>query len=283
MKMIGLPFAASSTRTTFVVISVRRASVPRYGVSRRARDLVSPSILSTVSRGPTRSPSWRARIVNPSGSCEQSRRIAIASSTPPSQASFFWKTWTTTRGWRPSARSVARAWLKYASVYQPARIFSTGRSKTSGARRFLACGGMLELEARLERRLGHLELLGAGLRGREAVLELMSRLRQRPREKILGVPRHPAEELGCRRNRADLRSRLRALPVLLRREPGEDVGDRGRGDKRADEMPTTALVLLRRALPVLVAADRDVLRTVIGRELARTQRHKRRRERDDRR
>jgi hypothetical protein len=29
MKMIGLPFAASSTRTTFVVISVRRASAPR--------------------------------------------------------------------------------------------------------------------------------------------------------------------------------------------------------------------------------------------------------------
>ena len=29
MKMIGLPFAASSTCTTLVVISVRRASVPR--------------------------------------------------------------------------------------------------------------------------------------------------------------------------------------------------------------------------------------------------------------
>jgi len=29
MKMIGLPFAASSTRVVFVAISVRRASVPR--------------------------------------------------------------------------------------------------------------------------------------------------------------------------------------------------------------------------------------------------------------
>src|SRR5579884_3796690 len=111
--------------------------------------------------------------------------MAIASSIPPSQAWFFWKTWTTTLGCRPSARSVARAWLKYASVYHPARIFSTGRSKTSGARRCLVRGGMLELEARRERGLGHLELLGARLCGREAVLELVSRLRQRLRERVI--------------------------------------------------------------------------------------------------
>jgi len=36
MKMIGFPRAASSTRTTFVVISVRRDRVPRYSVSRWA-------------------------------------------------------------------------------------------------------------------------------------------------------------------------------------------------------------------------------------------------------
>jgi len=36
MKMIGLPFAAWSTCTTFVVISVRRASVPSTAVSRCA-------------------------------------------------------------------------------------------------------------------------------------------------------------------------------------------------------------------------------------------------------
>ena len=31
-------------------------------------------------------------------------------------ALFFWKTCMTTRGWRSSARSAAREWLKYASV-----------------------------------------------------------------------------------------------------------------------------------------------------------------------
>src|SRR5262252_3828544 len=180
----------------------------------------------------------------------------MASSTQPSQASFFWKTWTSTRGWRPSASSVARAWLKYASLYHPARIFSTGRSKTSGERRSLRGFGMLELEARLERRLGHLELFGARLRRREAVLKLVSRLPQRPRQRILGVPRHPAEELGGRCDGTDLGGCLRLAPVPLRREPGENVAGRGRDEERPDEMPAAALVLARGALPVLVAADR---------------------------
>ena len=35
------------------------------------------------------------------------------------------------------AAASSRAWLKYASVYQPARIFSTGRSKISGGSRVL--------------------------------------------------------------------------------------------------------------------------------------------------
>ena len=91
---------------------------------------------------------------------------------------------------------------------------------------------MLELEARLERGLGHLELLGARLGGREAVLELVARLRERPRERLLRMPRHPAEELGCRGDRADLRDRLRLRFGALGREPGEDVPDRGR-DERA--------------------------------------------------
>src|SRR5439155_4277509 len=150
--------------------------------------------------------------------------------TPPSQASFFWKTWTTTCGCRPSARSVERAWLKYASVYQPARIFSTGRSKTSGARRRLGGCGMLELEARRQRRLGHLELLGARLGGREAVLELVSRLRERLRERVRGVPRHPAEELGRDGDRAELRDRLCPPPPMLRLQAGEHVADCRRGD-----------------------------------------------------
>ena len=47
---------------------------------------------------------------------EQSLRTAIASSIPPSIAVWRWNTCITTRGWRPSASSVARVWLKYASV-----------------------------------------------------------------------------------------------------------------------------------------------------------------------
>jgi hypothetical protein len=39
MKMIGLPFAASRTCATFVVINVRRASTPRYSVSRCANEV----------------------------------------------------------------------------------------------------------------------------------------------------------------------------------------------------------------------------------------------------
>jgi hypothetical protein len=39
MKMIGFPPAASSTRVTFVEISVRRASTPRYTVSRWAKSV----------------------------------------------------------------------------------------------------------------------------------------------------------------------------------------------------------------------------------------------------
>ena len=142
---------------------------------------------------------------------------------------------------------------------------------------------MLELEARLERRLGHLELLGARLRRRVAVLELVSRLRQCPRERMLRVPRHPAEELGCRTDRTDLRNCLRMLSVPLRREPGEDVADRRRNEERAHEMPAAALVLLGRALPVLVATDRDVLRAVVRGELARAQRHHCGRDGDERR
>src|SRR5262245_9133217 len=164
-------------------------------------------------------------MVRESGSWEQSRRIASASSIPPSHASFFWKTWTTTRGCRPSASSVARAWLKYASVYHPARICSTGRSKTSGARRCLRGCGMLELEACRQRRLGNLELLRTRLRGREAVLELVPRLRQRLRERMRRVPRHPAEELGGRRDRTELRNRLRLTAPVLGREARQSVTD----------------------------------------------------------
>jgi hypothetical protein len=142
---------------------------------------------------------------------------------------------------------------------------------------------MLELEARLERRLGHLELLGSRLCRREAVLELVTRLGEPLCERMIGMPVHPAEELGGRGDRADLGDGLRLPPVPFRRQAGENVAHGGRGDQRPDEMATAALVLSRRALPVLVGADGDVLRPVVRRELARAQRHDRGRHRDDRR
>src|SRR5947199_377504 len=166
---------------------------------------------------------------------------------PPSHAAFFWKTCNTTRGRRPSFRSVSRAWLKYASVYQPARIFSTGRSKSSGGSRVLSVCAMLELEARVQRRLGDLQLLLRRLRRREPVLQLVAGLRERLRDEMIGIPRHPAE-------------------------------DRRRRDERADEMTSAPLVLLGRALTVLVPADGDVLRTVVRGELRTTHREHRRSE-----
>ena len=115
------------------------------------------------------------------------------------------------------------------------------------------------------------------------MLELVSRLRQRLREQVVRVPRHPAEELGGHGDRANLGRHLRLTALALRREPGQNVGDRGRREERPDEMPAATLVLFRRALPLLVGADRDVLRAVVRRELARTQREDGRRDRGNRR
>src|SRR2546430_7618904 len=120
---------------------------------------------------------------------------------PPSHASFFWNTWSTTRGWRLSCRSVARAWLKYASVYQPARIFSTGRSKISGGSRVrvVSARAMLELEARGECGLRDLQLLRRRLGGREPVLKLVPPLRQSPRDGVGRVAGPPTRDLRGRR------------------------------------------------------------------------------------
>src|SRR5256885_10780987 len=241
-------------------------------------------MVSPVPHGARASPGYGGLIVNSSGWGAQRRGIAIASSIPPSHAWCFWKTWTTTRGCRPSARSVARAWSKYASVYQPARIFSTGRSKTSGARRGLRGGGsMLELEARRQRGLGHLELVGGRLRRREAMLGLVSGLRECPGKRVRRVPLHPAEELGRGGDSTELGRSLRLAPQPLGCERGESVPDRGRGDEWTDQVAATTLVLARRALSVLVAADRDVLRAVIRGELTGAQGEPRRHDRRDRR
>ena len=139
----------------------------------------------------------------------------------------------------------------------------------------------LELEARGERRLGDLELRRRRLGGREAVLELVAGLRERLRDGIARVARHPAEDLGRGGDRADLRGGARVVAHALRREPCEHVADRRGGDERADQMSAAALVLLRRALAVLVASDRDVLGTVIRGELRPAQRERRRRERHE--
>src|SRR3954447_25406915 len=114
----------------------------------------------------------------------------------------------TTRGWRPSCSSVARAWLKYASLYQPARIFSTGRSKSAGSSRvLLLVVAMLEREAGGERRLCDLQLLLRRLGRREPVLQLVPGLRQPLREQVVGMTRHPTEQLGRSGERPELRSR----------------------------------------------------------------------------
>src|SRR5712691_9793481 len=132
----------------------------------------------------------------------------------------------TTFGWRASRRSVSRVWLKYASVYQPARIFSTGRSKISGWSRCLVICAMLELEARRERGLGDLQLLGRRLGRGQSVLQLVPGLRERLRQDVAGIACHPA----------------------------------------------AALVLLLSLVAVLVAADRDVLGTVVAGELGAVER-----------
>ncbi len=95
------------------------------------------------------------------------------------------------------------------------------------------------------------------------------------------VAGHPAEDLGRRGDRADLRGGARLAPHPLGREPGQRVADGGGGDERPDEMAAAALVLARRLLAVLVRTDRDVLGAVVGGELGAAQREHRGRERDE--
>src|SRR5579864_21544 len=198
---------------------------------------------------------------------------------PPSHELFFWKICMTTFGRRSSRNNVSRAWMKYASVYQPARIFSTGRSKISGWSLVLVVCAMFELEARGERRLRNLELLRRRLGRGEAVLQLVARLRERLRERVARMTGHPAEDLGRGGDRAELRSGASLSPHARGREPRKHVADRRRRDERADEVTAATFVLALCGVTVLVAADRDVLGAVIRRELAAAKRERRRRER----
>ena len=87
----------------------RRSRDGRRPCSRPRSSSPSPTARSGRRRG-ARGPS------SPSQSWEQSLRIAIDSSIPPTIACLRWKSCITTRGCRSSWRSAARVWLKYASV-----------------------------------------------------------------------------------------------------------------------------------------------------------------------
>src|SRR5437667_6459678 len=126
---------------------------------------------------------------------------------------------------------------------------------------------MFQLQASGKRGLGDLELLRRGLFGREPVLELVARLRERAREPVVWIADHPAEELGGDSDGAELGGRAGRAAQVLRRARGEHAAH-GRADQeRADDVRTAALVLLAAALAVLVAADRDVLGAVVRSDL----------------
>src|SRR5438067_1995729 len=125
----------------------------------------------------------------------------------------------------------------------------------------------VEINVRGERSLRELELLGRRVGRREPMLELVAGLRERARKATLRIPRHPAKDLGRRAERAELRRRARGIAPALGDARRERIADRGGGEDRADQMRAAALVLLLAPLAVLVAADRDVLRAVVGGEV----------------
>src|SRR5579862_673882 len=128
----------------------------------------------------------------------------------------------TTRGRRPSCSIAARAWLKYASVYQPARIFSTGRSKTSGSSLGRCGGGIFELQARTQRGVRDLELPLVRLSGGEPMLQLVPWPGESAGEPVARVARHPAEQLRRDGDGAECARRARSLEAALRDVPGSD-------------------------------------------------------------
>src|SRR5205809_5263702 len=83
--MTSFGLAAATTRRVFVPTLVRRASTPRYSVSRWANASYGPSMRSTVSHGSISSPSYRAETWSSPQSMLHSLRIAMASSMPRSE------------------------------------------------------------------------------------------------------------------------------------------------------------------------------------------------------
>src|SRR6266545_1083934 len=163
-----------------------------------------------------------------------------------------------------------------------ARIFSTGSSKISGGRRSRTrCSTaiqllLFELEAGGQSCLGDLDLLWRRLGSGQAVLQLVPRLGERAGEALLRVADHPAEDLRRGGERDELRAEPDGRPDVGRSARCQRVAERGRGEERCEEMRAAALVLLLAPLTMLVTADRDVLRTVIGRNVGAAQSQRRR-------
>ena len=140
--------------------------------------------------------------------------------------------------------------------------------------------GLFQLQARPQRGVGDLELRGARLAGAETVLELVARPRERARERVRRMARHPAEDLDRRRDGTDRADRARRGAVARRHLLGGEIARGVRQEHRPDQVRAAALVLLRARRAVLVRADRDVLGAVIRGELAAAQRERRGRERE---
>ncbi len=131
-------------------------------------------------------------------------------------------------------------------------------------------------------RLGDLELSGRRLCRRDAGLELVTGPRECPRDRMGRMPSHPGKDLDCSPDRADRTNRTCGRPRPRGGASRKARWHGAREHQRPDEMAAAAIVLLRRRLTGLVRADRDVLGSVVGGELATSQRHDRRCDRRDR-
>ena len=211
-----------------------------------------------------------------SQSSEQSLSTAIASSMPPSIAVLRWKTCITTRGCRPSreqrgARVVEVRVGVVALAHLLDRQVEDLRVETGSVR----CSGR-HSRAPDRRRGRPPRPRAARARDRPSRAGCCSSWPGRASARASGcrgLPRHPAEDLDRRADRAD-RAGEAGRAAHARRAPARRGCSpaAGCGEQRADEVRAAALVLLRARLVVLVAPDRDVLGAVIGGELAAAQR-----------
>jgi len=106
-----------------------------------------------------------------------------------------------------------------------------------------------ELNNPLQGVLGHLELLGCRLGRGKPVLELVARLGQRARKRMLRVARHPGEDLGGHRHGAELSGQSGRSA-----QTGRSTGCEHPADGRARDQRVGCNGILRS--PVDQAADR---------------------------